>query len=422
MRRFLKGVLIFLTTIAMLTGIVVGIPLALLFKTTNQPFNKNTTDIELRFGDRLYEAVMNRRAIFEENPDKASPIINVRLTQNDAIEILNTVIKEQMNLTNFENEDYYFILPENENIIIKNIYAKFIDGQFAIEADVRVYGFRTILSIPIEISAVGTLVEISIGSPIKLGHIRLDNFKQNIIDIIGTDKFSIDLSEHLNEGGFFKYIIDNDAYEILFKEGEANLNIDLTEIIVNEEKNQDYHSYNIGDIKTNSFATYVEGSRTLRVSQTDFNGFIMKEYLRTDENDPLHGKPKIAFRTSQDILRHTYFLETTDVSVDARNNLIYYGLDIEGVRSYALINYEIDNDIVARRVTFEIIDININGQNISGLEERVMDEIYLEQSFTINYEDFEEAFTERFIIKSIEVDFENGDLVFEVDDNPFYIP
>jgi hypothetical protein len=71
MRRFLKGVLIFLTTIAMLTGIVVGIPLALLFKTTNQPFNKNTTDIELRFGDRLYEAVMNRRAIFEENPDKA---------------------------------------------------------------------------------------------------------------------------------------------------------------------------------------------------------------------------------------------------------------------------------------------------------------------------------------------------------------
>ena len=89
-----------------------------------------------------------------------------------------------MNLTNFENEDYYFILPENENIIIKNIYAKFIDGQFAIEADVRVYGFRTILSIPIEISAVGTLVEISIGSPIKLGHIRLNNFKQNIIDIM----------------------------------------------------------------------------------------------------------------------------------------------------------------------------------------------------------------------------------------------
>jgi len=119
MRRFLKGVLIFLTTIAMLTGIVVGIPLALLFKTTNQPFNKNTTDIELRFGDRLYEAVMNRRAIFEENPDKASPIINVRLTQNDAIEILNTVIKEQMNLTNFENEDYYLSCQKMKILLLK---------------------------------------------------------------------------------------------------------------------------------------------------------------------------------------------------------------------------------------------------------------------------------------------------------------
>ena len=126
---------------------------------------------------------------------------------------------------------------------------------------------------------------------------------------------------------------------------------------------------------------------------------LLEGYLRTDENDPLRGKPKIAFRTSQDIRRHTYFLKTTDVSVDTRNNLIYYGLDIEGMRSYALINYEIDNDIVARRVTFEIVDININGQDISELEERVMDEIYLEQSFTINYDDFE-TFTERFVLKT----------------------
>ncbi len=232
----------------------------------------------------------------------------------------------------------------------------------------------------------------------KLGRISLKNPGKylNKVDSQYIENGKIMLPLNI-DNGFMNVMIDN-CNPTISLDDNLNLTLDLNNIINEEEKNTIYKTYKEGDMAINSLKNLTLLSTKFIIDKDDFNGFIMVE----DYDDF-----KVDTRT--EILKNSYSIKSTNIYFDTINSTLNYGIDLEGVKSYVNLTYDLVSD--NEKMAFTITNTKLNGIDCKNEMTSIINTIADDSKFIVEYSKIEEAFYNKIDISNICI---NADGNFEI--------
>jgi len=339
-------------------------------------------------------------SIYESFQERDGNTLDIKLDEDELNKVLNQIIIDSIN-ADYETEDSIYdvsgiIAVQKAKITISNNKVK-------VTARIKYAFLKTNFSatgtVAFENNEDDTYPKLVITlTKAKLGHLSVKNpskylakagDSENLVD--GSFVFPLEI-----DGGFMDVVLDNCDPTISIDEA-LTLTLDLSSIINEEEKNTVYASYTEGDMAKNTLDGLTLTTTELRISQDDWNGYIMVEDYDEFKTD-----------TTFDILDNSYSLTSTDIYFDNVNKTMSYGINIEGVKTYIDLSYTLTSSTDS--MSFAVSGVSINGVTGDGIED-VVTSVSSSSTFVVLYDTLEEAFNNKIDISNVGIDTTTGDFV-----------
>lgn len=389
--KALKIILGFIVGIILFVVLVLIAILCALSGGKNFTVDKTPKDLTSVVGDSLYDAF----------GDRSGNTLDIKFDSTELNGILNSFIIDAFN-SEYQEEDvvvgYKMAKVQKVKIAVSN-------GAVLLSARAKVGIVKTTFE------AKGIAAYDSQSSNLtmeftkaKLGHVSLNPTKilKKITDSEyikdGKIVYNLDLKSKVSEG-IGKILIDTCNPTLHGVDNELVLSFDISKII--DDKTYNTVEYNVGDLKNHSTSGISLSTTSIEISEVDFNGYIRDEYEKGE------------IVATQEILDNEYTLKTTDdLLFDMKNGKIYYGVNLQGIPSVIVMDFELVNDpnaLVFKINKFYLKDIEINTE-LDAIINGILDE----GCYKINYSVLEQNTGNVFHINSSQINSETGALVFGV--------
>lgn len=389
--KVLKFILIFIASI--ITFVVLLVASLLIAVTGGKDFSveKTPVDIETTLGESIYDAFKNR----------TDEYLSVDFSNEELNGMLNYIIVDSIN-SSYEDEN--FIVSFKGFASIRKAKISVDDGKIKLKARIKYGPLSTNFTAvgKAEYSTTDTNFVFTFKKA-KLGHISINPtsiLKEVNSDYIKDGKvvYPLDLASKVGGEGIGKLLLDNCPAVLDTNKSSLSLKFDLSKMM-NEGPMNDV-TYTVGDIAYHSLAELSSTSTSIKVTQNDFNGYIKYEY-----DVP-------TYSISEDIMSKTYLVKTDkDVFFDTLEKKIYVGMDIEGLHTYIVMDFDISCD--STDLIFDVSKAYLNKIELTNEIEDVLDQVLTNGKYKISLANIEAALNNMVNINSASIDSE-GNLVFGV--------
>lgn len=345
------------------------------------------------FGDTISESFYNA---FQDRKTTNSTELTLKFNETELNAVLTDIICDFAE--DYETEDYIYKVSMFE---IQKAKIEIDDNKVSLTARAKAAFLST------NFVATGTAEFLSDNDNFRIA-ITLSKAKLGRISLKNPGKYLNEIdSEYIENGKIILPLnIDDEVMKVMFDncnptislDDNLNLTLDIQNVINEEEKNTIYKTYKEGDMAINTLKNLSLDTTKLIIDKDDFNGFIMVE----DYDD-------FKVDTNTTILKNSYSIKSTNIYLDTINSTLYYGIDLEGVKSYLNLTYDLVSD--SEKMTFSITNISLNGIECKNGMTSILNSIAKESKFIVEYTKIEEAFYNKIDISKIDV---NADGDFEI--------